>query len=207
MATVSRRQAAKRRPQRVALDLDAISRAGLEILQSEGFDALSLHKIAAALGVKTPALYWHVRNRAELYGVMAEALLREVIADVDFRLHGKEWLVAFGMALRASHLHRRDSARLIAFVSPTRATVRELTHQLNEHLVNGGMAPARARLAQSTIQAFALGWSLFQSNAKVAGLMVGAADPERAYADALEAISTGLARFGRRKGRARSAEP
>jgi TetR/AcrR family tetracycline transcriptional repressor len=197
MATVTRRAAAKTNVRRTALDLEAISRAGLEILQNEGFDALSLNKIAAALGVQTPALYWHVRDRAELYGLMAETLLREVIDAVDFRLQGREWLIAFGMALRASHLRRRDSARLIAFVTPTRATVRELTNQLNEHLVNGGMAPARARLAQSTIQAFTLGWSLFQSNARVSGLMVGATDPDRAFAQALEAVAHGLARFGR----------
>ena len=59
-----------------------IREVSLEILQQDGFDALSLRKIADCLGVQTPALYWYVKNRAELYGLMAEAILLLALSAV-----------------------------------------------------------------------------------------------------------------------------
>ncbi|MDT0508550.1 TetR family transcriptional regulator [Novosphingobium sp. MMS21-SN21R] len=174
------------------LDTAAIRAAGLAILQAEGFETLSLRKIADVFGVQTPALYWYVKNRAELYGLMAEALLREVLAEVDFTLQGREWLVELGRALRRSHLHRRDSARLIAYVAPTEAMENELAERIDAHLVAGGMTAAEARLAQSTINSFTLGWSLFEGNRRLDTLMVGGADPELAFDAALNAVAQGL---------------
>lgn len=174
------------------LDTAAIREAGLAILQAEGFETLSLRKIADVFGVQTPALYWYVKNRAELYGLMAEALLREVLAEVDFTLQGREWLVDLGRALRRSHLKRRDSARLIAYVAPTEAMANELAERIDAHLVAGGMTAAEARLAQSTINSFTLGWSLFKDNRRLDALMVGGGDPELAFDAALNAVALGL---------------
>ena len=174
------------------LDATAIREVGLAILQKGGFDALSLRKIADRLGVQTPALYWYVKNRAELYGLMAEALLREVLGEVDFSLNGQAWLVDFGRALRRSHLRRRDSARLIAFVAPTEAMVTELAERIDAHLVAGGMTAPAARLAQSTINSFTLGWSLFQDNRRLDGIMIDGSDPEQAFDIALNFVAQGL---------------
>lgn len=175
------------------IDAATIRETGLAILQEQGFDGLSLRKIAEALGVQTPALYWYVRNRAELYGLMAEALLREVLAEVDFGLHGGAWLIDFGRALRRSHVRRRDSARLIAFVAPTEAMVTELAERIDSHLIAGGMTAPAARLAQSTVNSFTLGWSLFQDNRRLDGVMVSGSDPEQAFHAALTAVAQGLA--------------
>lgn len=174
------------------LDPAAIREAGLAILQERGFDALSLRKIADALGVQTPALYWYVKNREELYGLMAEALLREVLDEVDFALQGGSWLLDFGRALRRSHVRRRDSARLIAFVAPTEAMVTELAESIDAHLIAGGMTAHAARLAQSTINAFTLGWSLFQGNRRMDGIMANGLSAEQAFDVALKAVTQGL---------------
>ena len=175
------------------IDAATIRETGLAILQVEGFDALSLRKIADALGVQTPALYWYVKNRAELYGLMAEVLLREVLAEMDFTLQGEAWLVEFGRAMRRSHVRRRDSARLAAFVAPTEAMVRELAERIDRHLIAGGMTSHDARLAQSSVYAFTLGWSLFQGNRRLDGVMVSGADPDQAFDAALSAMARGLA--------------
>jgi TetR/AcrR family tetracycline transcriptional repressor len=174
------------------IDAIAIREAGLAILQEGGFDALSLRKIADALGVQTPALYWYVKSRAELYGLMAEAMLREVLGEMDFGLHGGAWLVELGRALRRSHVRRRDSARLIAFVAPTHAMVTELAERIDAHLIAGGMTAETARLAQSTINSFTLGWSLFQDNRRLDSVMVGGSDPDLAFDAALNAVAHGL---------------
>lgn len=176
----------------MALDQATIVSAAREILQKEGFDKLSLRKIADALGVQTPALYWHVRDRARLYGLLAEQFLREVIAQTGLEAVGSEWLVLFGQALRDSHRINRDSARLVAFVQPSLAVEQEVANVILDHLEAGGMSPDLARIASSSVQAFTLGWSLFESNASVRPMMIGNLDSDGAFNLALTRLAEGL---------------
>jgi AcrR family transcriptional regulator len=54
--------------------LDAIVGAGRAILDAEGVDALTMQRVAAAVGVRAPSLYKRVRDR--------DALVRLIAADV-----------------------------------------------------------------------------------------------------------------------------
>ncbi|KUR72481.1 hypothetical protein AQZ52_04340 [Novosphingobium fuchskuhlense] len=177
----------------MALDQQVIVSAAREILQQEGFDKLSLRKIADALGVQTPALYWHVRDRAQLYGLLAEQFLREVIAQTGLETTGRDWLISFGTALRDSHRINRDSARLVAFVQPSQTVEQEVANVILDHLEAGGMSRDLARIACSSMQAFTLGWSLFESNASVRPMMIGNLDSDAAFLLALTQLAEGLA--------------
>jgi AcrR family transcriptional regulator len=70
-----------RRPRRSArppLDRDQIVAAALRIVDAEGIDALSLRRLADALGVTAMSIYWHVRDKAELLELVGHAVLAEV---------------------------------------------------------------------------------------------------------------------------------
>lgn len=54
--------------------LDRIVQAGRAILDADGIDALTMQRVAAAVGVRAPSLYKHVRDR--------DALVRLIAADV-----------------------------------------------------------------------------------------------------------------------------
>src|ERR671911_97938 len=88
----------------VPLDPARIVETRPRVLDDHGFDQLSLRRIADELGVQTPALYWHIRDREELYGLMAEAMLREALARIPGSLAGRAFLVALGRALHAVHM-------------------------------------------------------------------------------------------------------
>ena len=184
----------------MALEQRAIVETGLAILQAEGFGALSLRKIADALGVQTPALYWHVENRAELYGLMAEHMFREAIEAVDPALSGREWLLAFGRSLHATHCRRRDAASLVSAVMPSPTLRRELLGVVVAQLARGGMDPEMASIAQSAIMSLTLGWSLFESNAEVRAVMGQTMDLAAGFDTSLEALVNGL--FARQTERA-----
>ncbi|MGH2459395.1 MAG: helix-turn-helix domain-containing protein, partial [Chloroflexota bacterium] len=49
--------------------------AALDLIQQEGLGALAMRPLADRLGVKAASLYWHVRDRDELMGLLAAALL------------------------------------------------------------------------------------------------------------------------------------
>lgn len=76
---------------------DDILSAGIKIIESEGFDRLTLSSLASELGVKKPSIYHYFASKdeiiRELY-VRARELLRKHTFRVDFTLSAEEVLTA-----------------------------------------------------------------------------------------------------------------
>lgn len=73
---------------RRALSRQLILRGALEYVDEHGFEALSMHKLAASLGVRAMSLYKHVVNKDDLLGGIVELMWSEVPnvpADDDWR--------------------------------------------------------------------------------------------------------------------------
>src|SRR2546429_7416367 len=66
-----RRPDAKPRPR---LDLELFVQAAIALLDEEGLDGLTTRRLAARLGVQSPALYWYVRDKDELLDLVADAI-------------------------------------------------------------------------------------------------------------------------------------
>jgi AcrR family transcriptional regulator len=71
-----RQEPASRRPAHTRAD---IARAALEIADSEGFEAVSMRRVAQRLGAGTMTLYHYVRNKDELVALMSDAVMAEVV--------------------------------------------------------------------------------------------------------------------------------
>ena len=71
-----RQEPASRRPAHTRAD---IARAALEIADAEGFDAVSMRRVAQKLGAGTMTLYHYVRNKDELVALMSDAVMAEVV--------------------------------------------------------------------------------------------------------------------------------
>ena len=71
-----RQEPASRRPAHTRAD---IARAAIEIADSEGFDAVSMRRVAQRLGAGTMTLYHYVRNKDELITLMSDAVMAEVV--------------------------------------------------------------------------------------------------------------------------------
>ncbi len=72
----ARSEPASRRPSHTRAD---IARAAVEIADSEGFDAVSMRRVAQRLGAGTMTLYHYVRNKDELITLMSDAVMGEVV--------------------------------------------------------------------------------------------------------------------------------
>jgi len=98
--------------------LDEIVRAGRAILDADGMDALTMQRVAAAVGVRAPSLYKRVRDRDALVRLIAE----DVVADLGTTLSGaatsgdpRADLRAIAGAFRAwAHRHPGGFALLFA---------------------------------------------------------------------------------------------
>jgi AcrR family transcriptional regulator len=71
-----RQEPASRRPAHTRAD---IARAAMEIADAEGFDAVSMRRVAQRLGAGTMTLYHYVRNKDELITLMSDAVMAEVV--------------------------------------------------------------------------------------------------------------------------------
>jgi AcrR family transcriptional regulator len=60
-----------------------IAEAALAIADAEGFDAVSMRRVAAELGAGTMTLYHYVRNKDELIELVNDAMMAEVIVPDD----------------------------------------------------------------------------------------------------------------------------
>jgi AcrR family transcriptional regulator len=98
--------------QRQPLTRDAIVDAALTVLDRDGLSGLSMRKLAQELDVGAASLYWHVRDKEELLGLLLDRIVGEArVVDPDpdnWREQVKE-LARENRRLLQSH---RDAAQI-----------------------------------------------------------------------------------------------
>lgn len=85
-------EAHPRRGPRPAISREAIVRAGLDVADTEGIEALSMRKVAQALGIGTMTLYTHVANKDELLDLMDDEVMGEVVVPGEMPADWREAL-------------------------------------------------------------------------------------------------------------------
>ena len=129
------------------IDRDKIIQQAAAMTATDGVDNLSLHILAAVLGVKAPSLYRYVSNKTELIQAVNLATLEEMFAMMDEAASTSsgepaEKLLAIFLAYRAfahanprryvlvyheNDAYRSDEDLLVKMVLPVQKIMRELT--------------------------------------------------------------------------------
>jgi AcrR family transcriptional regulator len=155
-----------RREPRSALTRDRIVAEALRLLDAEGADALSMRKLAAALGVGTTSLYWHVANRDELI----ELVVNEVNGELDVPEAGevKDWQEAtrrFAHSVRAGILRHRWVVAELAHVVATvpGPNLRQATERMLAVFETAGFPLQEAERALNTVSAYVAGIALSEA--------------------------------------------
>lgn len=127
-----RQEPASRRPAHTRAD---IARAAVEIADAEGFDAVSMRRVAQRLGAGTMTLYHYVRNKDELITLMSDAVMAEVLVPEDEL--ADDWRTA-----------------LTQIATRTRATF-AAHHWIFERMGDGRPGPSGLRHFEQSLQAVA----------------------------------------------------
>jgi TetR/AcrR family tetracycline transcriptional repressor len=96
-----------------ALDQRKLVQAALNLLDEVGFDGLTMRSLAKKLGIKAASLYWHVRSKEELLGLLADEICAPMRAP-DRTLPWRNRLELLGDEYRRVLLAHRDAARVLA---------------------------------------------------------------------------------------------
>jgi TetR/AcrR family tetracycline transcriptional repressor len=152
---------------RSALDRSTVVKSALELLKKVGLDGLTTRRLAAELGVKSPALYWHFRNKQELLDVMADMFIREAeMGPPHPNETWKAWLARRVRTYRKTLLAYPDSARIVTLaqqLSPS--TIRAFNEEL-QAMVALGFDPVQALRTITALTNYANGFILQEQSAR-----------------------------------------
>jgi len=136
---------------------DIIVQAALRLLDDTGLEDLTLRKLAQALDIQAPTLYWHFKSKDALIDEMATLVLASGAANLvpdeasdDWRV----WVSAFGQGLRKTLLAYRDGGRMIAGTRLTNTLFQETAERIGGHLRQAGFTTRQAVTLLSAVYTF-----------------------------------------------------
>ncbi len=137
----------------------AVVAAALELLADGGLEAVSFRRIAKALGVAGPTLYWHVESKRQLTDLMAEELIRRTGRAYAGPEPGQpwwEWLRADARRIFEALIATRDAPRVLAGNRPSPESFGDIERVLGV-LVDAGLAPGEAQQTLFAVGAYVIG--------------------------------------------------
>jgi len=140
---------------------ELIVQAALDLLDEEGIDGVTARALANRLGVRAPALYWHMSNKQEILDEMGTEIRRRVAARLEAESDVQGWhdqLAAFARALRAEYLAHRNGARTFAGTKLTDPDVLRAQEQWLARWVDSGLAVEDGVAAAQLVTAFVVGF-------------------------------------------------
>jgi AcrR family transcriptional regulator len=142
-----RQRSTRDRPAKAPLSEDAVVDAALAILRSDGLEAVTMRRVAAALDTGPASLYVYVPGREGLL----KAMLDRVVSTVEFEpLDPSRWRAQLQTLLQRMHQALADHPGIAAITltdSPTTEPVLRLTENLLGILLAGGLDPQDAAWA------------------------------------------------------------
>lgn len=101
------------RPSTPRLSPERIRRIGLELIDGEGLEALSMRKLAERLEVRAASLYNHVSTKEELLHEIAD----EVMSEVDVSGFDEDWITGLRSWARSYRAALVDHPNLVPFIA------------------------------------------------------------------------------------------
>lgn len=160
----SRAELPRRRGRTPRLERSAIIQTALQLVDEQGLDSLTLRALANKLGVRAPALYWHVTNKQELIDEMARAMLDGQTSWYPQKENEpwQEWLKNVARKRRQILLSHRDGARILAGANMARAKIAPLGIEMTlQVMVTAGFSPQEAWKYHLAIAHYVIG-SVFE---------------------------------------------
>lgn len=145
---------------RSGLNAERITQAALELVDTEGLEALTMRRLARRLDAPVMTLYRHVRTKDEVLDRLAERSLEEL----ELPRAAGTWddqLKAIFAAVRTVFLRHPGLARLFADRAVSGPAAYRITDRVLMILRDAGLGPREAVDAFTALLTYTLGASLF----------------------------------------------
>lgn len=132
---------------RTPLSVARIVEAAFGLVAAEGFEALTMRRVAAALRTSPASLYVHVENKLELDGLMISELCARVKLPVPEPAQWREQFIDVCRQLRDQYLRYPGISRATAAAAPNNLDTLRIYEGMLAILLAAGVAPRKAAWA------------------------------------------------------------
>ena len=173
------------RAPRVPITVGRIVDAALELVEAEGFNALTMRRVAAALQVSPGALYAHIRDKAELDDLMIGELCSRVTLPVPDPAQWKAQAIDVCRQLRDQYLQYPGISRAALEAAPYSLDALRINEGMLAILLSGGVSVQAAAWAVDAafqyVGAYSLIWLRRNPGPDVEGRVVDRAEVIERY--------------------------
>jgi TetR/AcrR family transcriptional regulator, tetracycline repressor protein len=133
-----------------------VVRAALEILDADGVAAVSMRAIAERLGVRMNTVLWHVKSKARLMDLVADAIVGEM-SLADLPAPWRPRAVELARRYRLALLAHRDGAAVVAGTYAAEPATLDFAEALVAALLESGASAQEAAWTCWSVVYFVLG--------------------------------------------------
>ncbi|MEV6773418.1 TetR/AcrR family transcriptional regulator [Nocardia sp. NPDC051030] len=156
-------EAAASAPRKKPITTDRITDAALEVVATEGYDALTIRRVATLLGTGPSSLYAHIVNKNDIDDLLIGRLYAEVVLPEPNPAAWREQLLDVYTQIRDLYLKYPGISRAaLAMVSTNLETLR-VGEGILAILLAGGVEPKTAGWARDALSLYVSGYALEQS--------------------------------------------
>lgn len=135
----------------------------LELLDAGGIEAVTARALAERLGVRAPALYWHVGSKQEILDEMGTEIHRRVAMELAAQEVTGDWrfgLANYARALRREYLKHRDGARTFSGTRLKDPDVLRAQEPWLRRWLETGLSMQDVAIAGKVVTAFVVGFAI-----------------------------------------------
>jgi len=170
---------APRRSRKAPITVDRILDTAFRLIEADGFDALTMRRVAAELQTGPASLYAHVRNKAELDDLLIGALCARVKLPTPDPVRWQAQLIEICAQLRDQFLHYPGISRAALAAAPNSLDTLRINEGMLAILLAGGVSTQSAAWTVDAVYLYVSAYSLEASMRQNVGPAANGRAPDR----------------------------
>jgi AcrR family transcriptional regulator len=155
--------AAPPKPRKAPITADRITDAALQVIATEGYDALTIRRVSAVLGTGPSSLYGHIVNKEDIDDLLIGRLFAEITLPAPDPGRWREQLLDVYARIRDLYLRYPGVSRAAMAMVPTHLETLRVHEGLLAIMLAGGVEPRPAAWALDALTLYVSGYALERS--------------------------------------------
>jgi AcrR family transcriptional regulator len=142
---------------------DRITDAALQVIATEGYDALTIRRVAAVLEAGPSSLYAHIVGKDDLDDLLIGRLCAEIVLPEPAPATWRRQLIDVYAQIRDQYLKYPGVSRAALAMVPTHLETLRVSEGILAILLAGGVAPQTAAWVRDALSLYVSGYALERS--------------------------------------------
>ena len=150
-------------PRKAPITVDRITDAALQVITAEGYDALTIRRVAAVLDAGPSSLYAHIVNKDDLDDLIIGRLCAEIVLPEPDPATWRQQILAVYGQMRDQYLKYPGISRAALAMVPTHLETLRVSEGILAILLAGGVEPQTAAWVRDALTLYVSGYALERS--------------------------------------------